>query len=67
MIKCQRLPTSQAVTHDNCLGPEVDDLLHATRRFQCCDTFGRQTGTAQEGCETVNAAKLFQDNTFEYL
>ena len=27
------------------------------RRFQCCDTFSRQIGTALEGCETVNAAK----------
>ena len=37
--------------------PEVDHLLHATRLFQCCDTFGRHTGTALEGCGTVNAAK----------
>ena len=41
-----------------CLKPEVDHLLHATRRFQCCDTFGRQTGTALEGCDTVNAVKI---------
>ena len=44
-------------THNHCLKPEVNNLLHATRQFQCCDTFGRQTGTALEGCETVTAAK----------
>ena len=44
-------------THNHCLKPEVDHLLHATRRFQCSDTFGRQTGTSPEGDETVNAAK----------
>ena len=79
---CQRLPTSQAVTkytNNHCLKPEVDNLLHATRLFQCCDTYGRQAGTAIEGCETVNAAtttttttttkpsKLFKDKTLQYL
>ena len=36
---------------------EADHLLHAVKQSQCCDTFGRQTGMALEGCETVNAAK----------
>ena len=45
-------------THNHCLKPEADHLLHATRRSQCCDTFGRQTGTVLDGCETVNAAKI---------
>ena len=44
-------------THNHCLRPEVDHLLHATMRFHCCKTFGRQTGTAVEGCEVINAAK----------
>ena len=44
-------------TYNHCLKPEVDHLLHATRRSQCCDIFGRQTGTSLEGCKTVNAAK----------
>ena len=44
-------------THNYSLKLEVDHLLHATRRFQCCDTSGRQTGTSLEGRETVNAAK----------
>ena len=43
----------------HCLSPEVDHLLHAARRFRCCNTFGRQTGTALEGCATVNAANFF--------
>ena len=38
-------------------GVEKDHLLQATRRFQCCGTFGRQTETSLEGCETENAAK----------
>ena len=29
----------------------------STKRFQSCDSFGRQTGTDLEGCETANAAK----------
>ena len=37
--------------------PDVDHLLHAAKRSQCCDTFGRQTGMALEGCETANAVK----------
>ena len=36
---------------------EAEHLLHATRRSQCCDTFGRQTGTVLEDCETAYAAK----------
>ena len=44
--------SSDKMDKQHCLRPEVDQLLHAIRRFQCCDTFGRQTG-----CETVNAAK----------
>ena len=44
-------------THNHCVWHEVDNLLHVTRGFQCCDTVGRQTGMALEGCETVNAAK----------
>ena len=54
------LPTGQAVTkqtHEHCLKPEANHLPQATKRSQCCDTFGRQTGMALEGCETVNAAK----------
>ena len=56
-------------THNHCLKPEADHLLHAIKLSQCCDTFGRQIGMALEGCETVNAAKkkLFQDNTLQYL
>ena len=37
------LPTGQAVTkqtHNHFLKPEVDHLLHPSRRFQCCGTFG---------------------------
>ena len=44
-------------THNHCQRPEVGPLLHATKRFQCCDTFDRQTGGALEGYETLNAAK----------
>ena len=44
-------------THNHCLKREADQVLHATRRSRCCDTFGRQTGMALEGCETANAAK----------
>ena len=51
--------TSQ--TRNHCLRPEVDNFLHATRLFQCCDTFGRQTGTALEGCESVNAANTVSE------
>ena len=42
-------------TRNHCPRPEVDQLLHTTKRILCCDTFGRQTGIALEGCETVNA------------
>ena len=54
-------------THNHCLKPEADHMLHATRRFQCYDTFDRQTYL--EGCETVNAAKTVsgQYNTLQYL
>ena len=48
-------------THNHCLKPEVDHLLHVTRRFQCCNTFCRQTGTALEGCETANAVKTVSE------
>ena len=44
-------------TLNHCLKPEADHLLHATKRSQCCDTFGRQTGMALEGRETANAVK----------
>ena len=32
-------------------------MLWSIVQFQCCDAFGRQTGTVIEGCETVNAVK----------
>ena len=48
-------------TLNHCLKPEVDHLLHATRLFQCCDTFVRQTGTSLEGCETATTAKTVSE------
>ena len=60
----QRLSTDQAVTkwtHKHCLKPEADHLLNATRRFQCCDTFSRQTGTSREGCDTANATSTVSE------
>ena len=59
-----KLPTGQAVTkqtHNHCLKPAIDHLVHAAMRFQCFDTFGRQTGTALEGRETANAAKAVSE------
>ena len=44
-------------TQEHCLRPEAGRSLHATKRFQCCDTFRRQTGRALEDWETLNAAK----------
>ena len=52
---CRQVVTKE--THNHCLKPEAGHLLHAAKQSQCCDTFGRQTGMALEGCETVNAAK----------
>ena len=52
-------------THNHCLKPEVGHLLHSTKRFQCRDTFGGQTGKAPEGRETRNAAKTFPCNTLQ--
>ena len=57
MSKAAKGSSTDKPTHNHNLRPEVDYLLHATRRFQCCDIFGRQIGTTLEGCETVNAAK----------
>ena len=44
-------------TRNHCLKPEVGHFLHAAKRFQCCGTFGRQTGRAVESCGTLNGAK----------
>ena len=43
--------------HNHCRRPEVGHLLHTTKQFQSCDTFGRQTGRALDGCETLNASE----------
>ena len=52
-------------THNHCLKPEADHLLHATRWSQCCDTFGRQTGTALEGKCCKNCFKTIRSSTFD--
>ena len=44
-------------THNHCPRPDVGHVLYATRWSQCCDIFGRQTGRAIEGCESLNAVK----------
>ena len=59
-IPCSSADTSKTKEHapQPRVKPEAGHLLHATRRFQVCDTFSRQTTeTALEGCEAVNAAK----------
>ena len=53
--------SSDKQTHNHCLKPEADHLLHAPRRSQCCDTLGRQTRTVLEGCETANAVKTVSE------